>query len=248
LITLALAVDPVLAADLSRLCGSSVWESVRASVGECLRTWYAATDAHHKQCALAAMLATGSADFADVLAPLLSDEDQQIRLSTYRAGDVFYIPPASVPIGGASLTAGAQSAASILFTRECSHWLALLAEAYRDTGQPEKGLRLIAEALDHVAQTGIVYYEAELHRLDAELRLRLDTPDEQRAEVSFRRALETAGRQQAKSRELRAATSLARLWGERGRQTEARELLAPVYGWFTEGFDTRDLRLVHRRV
>jgi hypothetical protein len=90
LITLALAVDPVLAADLSRLCGSSVWESVRASVGECLRTWYAATDAHHKQCALAAMLATGSADFADVLAPLLSDEDQQIRLSTYRAGDVFY--------------------------------------------------------------------------------------------------------------------------------------------------------------
>jgi predicted ATPase len=67
---------------------------------------------------------------------------------------------------------------------ECSHWLALLAEAYRDTGQPEEGLRLIAEALDHVAQTGIVYYEAELHRLDAELRLRLDTPDEQRAEVS----------------------------------------------------------------
>jgi hypothetical protein len=119
LITLALAVDPVLAADLSRLCGSSVWESVRASVGECLRTWYAATDAHHKQCALAAMLATGSADFADILAPLLSDEDQQIRLSTYRAGDVF-IPPASVPIGGASLTAGARSAASILFTRRCS--------------------------------------------------------------------------------------------------------------------------------
>jgi predicted ATPase len=77
-------------------------------------------------------------------------------------------------------------------------------------------LRLIAEALRHVAQTGIVYYEAELHRLDAELRLRLDTPDEQRAEVSFRRALETAGRQQAKSWELRAATSLARLRGEGG--------------------------------
>jgi class 3 adenylate cyclase/predicted ATPase len=124
---------------------------------------------------------------------------------------------------------------------ECSHWLALLAEAYRDTGQPEEGLRLIAEALDHVAQTGIVYYEAELHRLDAELRLRLDPPDEQRAEAGFRRALETAGRQQAKSWELRAATSLAGLWGKQGRQTEARELLAPVYGWFTEGFDTADL-------
>ena len=125
---------------------------------------------------------------------------------------------------------------------ESSHWLGLIAEACRDTGQPEEGLRVIAEALDHVAETGIVYYEAELHRLDAELRLRLATPDEQRAEASFRRALETAGRQQAKSWELRAATSLARLWGERGRQTEARELLAPVYGWFTEGFDTLDLK------
>ena len=125
---------------------------------------------------------------------------------------------------------------------ECSHWLALLAEAYRDTGRPTEGLRPIAEALDHVAQTGIVYYEAELHRLDGELRLHLDAPDEQRAEASFRRALEIARRQQAKSWELRAATSLARLRGEQGRRTEARDLLAPVYGWFTEGFDTADLR------
>ena len=125
---------------------------------------------------------------------------------------------------------------------ECSHWLALLAEAYRDTGRPTEGLRPIAEALDHVAQTGIVYYEAELHRLDGELRLHLDAPDEQRAEASFRRALEIARRQQAKSWELRAATSLARLRGEQGRRMEARDLLAPVYGWFTEGFDTADLR------
>jgi len=125
---------------------------------------------------------------------------------------------------------------------ECSHWLALLAEAYRDTGRPTEGLRPIAEALDHVAQTGIVYYEAELHRLDGELRLHLDAPDEQRAEASFRRALEIARRQQAKSWELRAATSLGRLRGEQGRRMEARDLLAPVYGWFTEGFDTADLR------
>jgi len=125
---------------------------------------------------------------------------------------------------------------------ECSHWLALLAEAYRDTGRPTDGLRPIAEALDHVAQTGIVYYEAELHRLDGELRLHLDAPDEQRAEASFRRALEIARRQQAKSWELRAATSLGRLRGEQGRRMEARDLLAPVYGWFTEGFDTADLR------
>ena len=125
---------------------------------------------------------------------------------------------------------------------ECSHWLALLAEAYRDTGRPAEGLHPIAEALDHVAQTGLVYYEAELHRLDGELRLRLDTPDEQRAEASFRRALEIARQQHAKSWELRAATSLARLRAEQGRPREARDLLAPVYGWFTEGFDTADLK------
>ena len=125
---------------------------------------------------------------------------------------------------------------------ECSHWLALLAEAYRDTGRPVEGLRLIAEALDYVGQTDIVYYEAELYRLDGELRLRLDAGDEQRAESSFRRALEIARHQQAKAWELRAATSLARLWGEQGRRTEALELLAPVYGWFTEGFDTADLK------
>jgi class 3 adenylate cyclase/predicted ATPase len=125
---------------------------------------------------------------------------------------------------------------------ECSHWLALMAETYHDTGRPAEGLRAIAEALDHVAQTGIVYYEAELHRMDGQLRLRLDAADEQRAEMSFRRALEIARQQQAKSWELRAATSLARLWGEQGRRREGRDLLAPIYGWFTEGFNTADLK------
>jgi predicted ATPase len=125
---------------------------------------------------------------------------------------------------------------------ECSHWLALLAEAYRDIGQPAEGLRLIAEALDHVAQTGLVYYEPELHRLEGELRLCLGQADEQQAEASFRRALEIARNQQAKSWELRAATSLARLWGEKSRRDQARDLLAPVYDWFTEGFDTADLK------
>jgi predicted ATPase len=125
---------------------------------------------------------------------------------------------------------------------ECSHWLALLAEAYRDTGRPAEGLHQIAEALDHVAQTGIVYYEAELHRLDGQLRLCLDPPDEQRAETSFRRALDIARPQKAKAWELRAATSLARLWGEQGRRREGRDLLASIYGWFTEGFNTADLK------
>src|SRR5215472_5376536 len=129
---------------------------------------------------------------------------------------------------------------------ECSHWLALLAEAYRDTGRPAEGLRLITEALDHVARTGVVYYEAELHRLEGELRLRLDAGDEQRAETSFLHALEIARKQQAKSWELRAATTLARLRAGQGRRGEARELLAPVYGWFTEGFDTADLKAAKR--
>jgi class 3 adenylate cyclase/predicted ATPase len=124
---------------------------------------------------------------------------------------------------------------------ECSHWLALLAEAYCDIGKPEEGLRLIAEALEHVTQTGVVYYEAELHRLQGELHQLLDTDDEETAVACFRRAIEIAREQQAKSWELRAATSLARLWGKRGRRAEARDLLAPVYGWFTEGFDTADL-------
>jgi class 3 adenylate cyclase/predicted ATPase/DNA polymerase III delta prime subunit len=125
---------------------------------------------------------------------------------------------------------------------ESSHWLGLLAEACRDTGQTEEGLRVVAEALDHVARTGIVYYEAELHRLNGELRLRLDAADTKSAETSFRRAIDIAQRQQAKSWELRAATNLARLLSEQGRNAEARELLAPIYGWFTEGFDTADLK------
>jgi predicted ATPase len=125
---------------------------------------------------------------------------------------------------------------------EDSHWLALLAEACGRTGNVAEGLRVVAEALAHVARTGIIYYEAELHRLDGELRLLCDPTAAPAAEVCFRRAIGIAHRQQAKSWELRAATSLARLWRDQGRQAEARELLASVYGWCTEGFDTADLK------
>jgi predicted ATPase len=125
---------------------------------------------------------------------------------------------------------------------ETSHWLSLLAEACRDTGRTEEGLRLIAEALDHIAQTGVVYYEPELWRLEGELRLRQDPADAQRAEACFRRAIEIARGQLAKSWELRAATSLARLWHDQGKRLEAQALLSPVYDWFTEGFDTADLK------
>jgi predicted ATPase len=94
----------------------------------------------------------------------------------------------------------------------------------------------------YVARTGVVYHQAELHRLDGELRLARDPADAPAAEACFRRAIDIARQQQAKSWELRAATSLARLLRDQSRQAEARDLLAPVYGWFSEGFDTLDLK------
>jgi predicted ATPase len=125
---------------------------------------------------------------------------------------------------------------------ELSHWLGLLAEACRDTGRPEEGLRVVGEALQHINNTGVVYYEPELLRLEGEFRLVCASHDATAAEGSFWRSIEMARKQGAKSWELRASMSLARLWRDQGKVQQARELLAPVYGWFTEGFDTRDLK------
>jgi predicted ATPase len=113
------------------------------------------------------------------------------------------------------------------------------AEAQAASGHPEEGLRTLAEALAVVEETGERHWEAELHRVRAELLLAHG--DEAEAETSLMKAIEVARCQSARSWELRASTSLARLWQKQGRTRDARELLAPVYGWFTEGFDTRDL-------
>jgi predicted ATPase len=121
------------------------------------------------------------------------------------------------------------------------HWLALLAEACLAAGRIEDGLSAVREALVETEETEARYYEAELNRLEGELLLASKTPDESRAEASFRKAIAVASAQQAKSWELRAATSLASLLARQGRREEAQALLAPVYGWFTEGFDTADL-------
>jgi predicted ATPase len=91
-------------------------------------------------------------------------------------------------------------------------------------------------------QTGEHFWEAEQHRLQAELLLAHSAAEQTTAAASLHQALEVARRQQAKSLELRAATSLARLWQSQGNRSEAYDLLAPVYGWFTEGFDTADLQ------
>jgi predicted ATPase len=120
--------------------------------------------------------------------------------------------------------------------------LALLAEAHGEVGQTEEGLTVLAEALAVVDKTGERYWEAELYRLKDELLLALSAEQHAEAETCFHQAIDIARRQQAKSLELRAATSLSRLWQRQGKDAEARALLAPIYGWFTEGFDTADLR------
>jgi predicted ATPase len=127
-------------------------------------------------------------------------------------------------------------------------YLALLAEAYGKGGQAEEGLSVLAEALEFVHKTGERYYEAELYRLRGELTLvqssvqRLESSVQKEGEECFLKALDIARQQQAKSWELRAATSLARLWQQQGKTAEAHKLLSEVYNWFTEGFDTKDLQ------
>jgi predicted ATPase len=135
----------------------------------------------------------------------------------------------------------------------------MLAEAYSQAGQPAEGLEVIVEALAAVEQQGERMYEAELYRLKGELTLQQQckvqsaeckVPNTQHpipstqaeVEACFLKAIDIARHQQAKSLELRATMSLARLWQQQGRIAEARQRLAEIYGWFTEGFGTADLK------
>jgi predicted ATPase len=122
------------------------------------------------------------------------------------------------------------------------YYLALLAEACGRTGQASEGLTLLAEALAQAHKTGESWTAAELHRLKGELLLSVSADNHTEAEGWFHQALAIARRQQAKVLELRAAMSLSRLWHSQGKRAAAHALLAPVYGWFTEGFDTADLQ------
>jgi predicted ATPase len=107
-------------------------------------------------------------------------------------------------------------------------------------GQFEDALTALGRAAETVAATGECYYQAELHRLRGVVLLAVGEDAE--AAAWLHRAIDKARHQQAKSWELRAAMSLARLWREQGKRAQAHDLLAPVYGWFTEGFDTADLK------
>jgi predicted ATPase len=120
--------------------------------------------------------------------------------------------------------------------------LALLAAASAQMRQVEEGLTLLAEALAVINEKGERRWEAELYRLKGEILLVHAAAHHAEAETCFRQALAIARHQQAKSWELRAAMSLARLWQRQGKCQEAYDLLAPLYGWFTEGFDTADLQ------
>jgi predicted ATPase len=125
-------------------------------------------------------------------------------------------------------------------------WLPLhlpfLARAYGEGGQFDDAWRCIDEAIASVETTNERWAEVEVHRTGGEIALLSPDPDAAKAEAYFERALIVARKQQAKSWELRAAMSMARLWRNQGRQDEARDLLARVYGWFTEGFETLDLK------
>lgn len=119
--------------------------------------------------------------------------------------------------------------------------LALLAEVYGDNGQPAEGLTLLAEAMALVEKGELRHYEAELYRLKGELLL-MQGESLEEIEVSFQQAIKIARQQAAKSLELRAAMSLSQLWQQQGKAQEARQMLAQIYDWFTEGFDTGDLK------
>jgi predicted ATPase len=120
--------------------------------------------------------------------------------------------------------------------------LGYTARAYLDAGKFGSARQSVQEAMRVIQVTGERWFEAEVNRVAGEIAAKSPEQDAPKAEAHFQTALRMARQQQAKSWELRAAISLARLWRDQGKVQPARELLAPVYGWFTEGFDTRDLK------
>ena len=147
--------------------------------------------------------------------------------------------------GAAGLAQMQQGLATVLATGQMMvrpRWLALLAEATGYASQVDEGLRVLVEELAAFEASGQGDWLAEAYRLQGEFLLRQAVPDAVQAEACFQQALTIARRQEAKSWELRTAMSLSRLWQQQGKRQEAYDLLAPIYHWFTEGFDTADLQ------
>jgi predicted ATPase len=141
-----------------------------------------------------------------------------------------------------AITSGTTSLRSTGATLYEPFHLGFLAMAYAELGQLDDARRCIDDVMDKVERSKEKWCEAEVNRIAGEIALNSLAPDTEKAEKHFDRALAVARQQQAKSWELRAAMSMARLWRDQGKLQQARELLAPVYGWFTEGFDTLDLK------
>ena len=141
-----------------------------------------------------------------------------------------------------TITSGIDAQRSTGSTVQTPFHLSLSARAFAELGKFDDAWRCIGEAMAVVETTGERWSEAEVNRVAGEIALLSPEPEKVKAEEYFDRALEVARKQQAKSLELRAAMSMARLWRDQGKPQQARELLAPVYGWFTEGFDTLDLK------
>jgi predicted ATPase len=141
-----------------------------------------------------------------------------------------------------TITTGITALRATGATTWITFWLAFLAKAYADLGQFDDAWRRISEAMTTMETIKEKWCEAEVNRIAGEITLKSPDSDVAKAESYFERALVVARQQQAKSWELRAAMSMARLWRDQEKRDEAGDLLAPVYGWFTEGFDTLDLK------
>jgi predicted ATPase len=144
----------------------------------------------------------------------------------------------AIQIFTSGMAAYRSTGATIYMPLHLSH----LARANAELGQFGDAWRYMGEAMAAIETTKERWFEAEANRIAGEIALQTPERNATKAQAFFERALQTARQQQAKSWELRAAMSLARLWRDQGKPQQARELLAPVYGWFTEGFDTRDLK------
>ena len=161
-------------------------------------------------------------------------------IGTLTQGSVFALTGRAEAVE--TITSGLAALRSTGATQYIPTYLLYLAIAQADLGRVDDARRTIDDAMAAMETTKERMFEAEVHRTAGEIALVWPEPHMGKAEAFFERALSVARAQQAKSWELRAATSLARLWRDQGKVRQARELLAPVYGWFTEGFDTRDLK------